>query len=301
MLDGLLVVDKPDGMTSHDVVDRVRRLTGLSQVGHTGTLDPDATGVLLVCVGKATKFARFFEALEKTYWAVLRLGICTDTQDASGTILQQVSVPSFSISHLQQVLMRFTGSITQIPPMYSAIKYHGQRLYALARKGQTVTRQARDVVIHRLELLDFRETRVALVVQCSKGTYIRSLGEDIGRALGCGGHIEHLQRCCVGAFSLHRAYSLEFLQKQAKEGRLENLFVPIAQALEFLPVVLITQCQFRTLSQRGRVASLALNTLIPRHYSQTNAYRLCVEQNKTVAVVQRQQGSDETWKMLLLG
>lgn len=300
MFDGLLVIDKPDGMTSHDVVDRVRRLTGISQVGHTGTLDPDATGVLLVCVGRATKFARFFEALEKTYWAVLHLGICTDTQDASGTILQQVSVPSFSVSHLQQVLTRFTGSIKQIPPMYSAIKYHGQRLYALARKGQTVARQARDVVIYRLEFLDFRGARVALLVQCSKGTYIRSLGEDIGRALGCGGHIEHLQRCRVGTFSLHRAYSLEFLQKQAKEGRLGSLVVPIAQALEFLPVVSITPCQFRTLSQRGRVASMALNALLLHHCSKTNAYRLCVEQDKTVAVVQRQQSSDETWKMLFL-
>jgi tRNA pseudouridine55 synthase len=302
MLDGLLIIDKPHGMTSHDVVNVVRRLTGISKVGHAGTLDPEATGVLVVCVGKATKFVRFFEALEKTYWTVLHLGICTDTQDASGTILRQVSVPTLSPSHLQQVLAQFTGRIKQIPPMYSAVKYHGRRLYQLARQGQTVLRQPREITIHRLELLDLRGVRVTLAVQCSKGTYIRSLGEDIGLALGYGGHIERLQRCRVGTFSLHRAYSLEFLQKQAKEGRLGNLVVPIARALEFLPVVSITPCQFRTLSQKGRTVSLTLNTLnalLPHHCTKASSYRLCMQPEQTVAVVQR-QSTDETWKMLLL-
>lgn len=292
-------VDKPPGMTSHDVVDIIRRLTGCSRVGHTGTLDPDATGVLLLCIGKATKFVRFFEGLDKTYWTVVRLGICTDTQDASGVVLRQVSVPSLSWSSLQQVCMQFTGKIQQIPPMYSAVKYHGRRLYQLARQGQTVARQAREVVIHRLECLDLRDSRLTLAIACSKGTYIRSLGEDIGLALGCGGSLEHLQRCRIGTFSLRSAYTLEFLQKQAKEGRLGQLIVPIGQALEFLPGVTITACQWRMLLPSGRATAMTLHTVLPQHYRQAASYRLCSPSGKTVAVVQRQDTA-EAWKMLLL-
>ena len=150
MRSGILLVDKPRGWTSHDVVAIVRRLTGTSHVGHTGTLDPDASGLLVLCLGRATRLARFFEALDKTYWAVMRLGVRTDTQDATGHVINHAPIPILSQCQLDGVLRQFTGPLYQTPPMYSAVKYHGQRLYHLARQGQTVPRQARQIVVSGL-------------------------------------------------------------------------------------------------------------------------------------------------------
>src|SRR5215813_9516184 len=166
MLSGILNLDKPRGITSHDAVAAVRRILGIRAVGHTGTLDPDASGVLVLCLDSATKFARFFETLEKTYWTVIRLGLCTDTQDASGTVTRQCEVPPLARTQIDNVLDRFRGSLQQIPPMYSAVKYHGQRLYRLARQGQTVARQARDIFVRRVDLLDQRETQITLSITC---------------------------------------------------------------------------------------------------------------------------------------
>src|SRR5215467_12297310 len=208
MLNGIVSLDKPRGMTSHDIVAAVRRILGIKAVGHTGTLDPEASGILVLCLGEATRFARFFETLEKTYWTVLQLGICTDTQDATGTVTCQREVPPFTRTQLHDVLDGFQGVLQQVPPMYSAVKYCGQRLYRLARQGKTVTRQARDIFVRRVDLLDQRATQITLSITCSKGTYIRTLGEDIGLALGCGAHVLHLQRCRVGHFSLQGACSL---------------------------------------------------------------------------------------------
>jgi tRNA pseudouridine55 synthase len=296
MLSGILNVDKPRGMTSHDVVDAVRRLVQIRAVGHTGTLDPAASGVLLLCLGGATKFAQFFADLGKTYWTVLRLGVRTDTQDATGTVLQQSEVPPLSHAYLRCVLTQFTGPLRQIPPMYSAVKHRGQRLYRLARQGQTVIRQARDIFIERLELLDIRGPWLTLSVTCSKGTYIRTLGEDIGLALGCGAHVACLQRCRVGPFALHRAYTLDFLQQRARENVLAPLLMPIAQALEFLPALRLTPQQYEAL-QRGRERALptilsAMQCLLLH----ASSYRLCTPQQKTVAVIQRQESAVATWK-----
>src|ERR687884_1378978 len=154
MLSGILNLDKPRGMTSHDAVAAVRRILGIKAVGHTGTLDPEASGVLVLCLGEATRFARFFENLEKTYWTVLQLGVCTDTQDATGTVTRQHEVPPFTRAQIHNVLARFQGALQQVPPMYSAVKYRGQRLYHLARQGQTVARQARTISVRQLELLE---------------------------------------------------------------------------------------------------------------------------------------------------
>ena len=152
MLNGILNLDKPRGMTSHDAVAAVRRIIGIRAVGHTGTLDPEASGILVLCLGSATKFARFFETLEKTYWTVIQLGLCTDTQDATGTVTRQCEVPPLTHAQLRNVLDRFQGPLQQIPPMYSAVKYRGQRLYHLARQGQTVARQARAIFVRHLEM-----------------------------------------------------------------------------------------------------------------------------------------------------
>lgn len=293
MLSGILNIDKPRGMTSHDVVAAVRRIVGIRAVGHTGTLDPEASGVLLLCLGEATQFARCFEALEKTYWTVLQLGVCTDTQDATGAVTWQCEVPSFTTAQLQGVLQRFQGPLQQIPPMYSAVKYRGQRLYRLARRGQTVVRPARDICIHQLDLLDYRGTQLSLSVTCSKGTYIRTLGEDIGLALGCGAHVVHLQRCRVGPFVLSAACSLDRLQQHAQAGSLEQVLMPVTQALAFLPSLTLTAQQYDNLRtwRQGALASILGGTR-PEH----TWYRLCLPPQQTVAIVQRIAPS-ERWKV----
>jgi tRNA pseudouridine55 synthase len=295
MLSGILHLDKPRGMTSHDVVAAVRRLVGIRAVGHTGTLDPDASGVLVLCLGGATKFARFFEALEKTYWTVLQLGLCTDTQDATGTVTHRGEVPALSHAQLRDVLARFQGPLQQIPPMYSAVKYHGQRLYRLARQGQTVTRQARDIFVRQLDLLEHRGTHMTLSITCSKGTYIRTLGEEIGLALGCGAYVLHLQRCRVGPFALASACSFDGLQQHVLAGTLAHVVMPLSEALSFLPALTLTAQQYDALrAQQGSTLSTMVDAMQP--VSQNTCYRLCVQSQRTVAVIQR-QWSPERWKL----
>jgi tRNA pseudouridine55 synthase len=288
MLSGILNLDKPRGMTSHEAVAAVRRILGIKAVGHTGTLDPEASGILVLCLGEATQFARFFENLEKTYWTVLQLGVCTDTQDATGTVTHQHEVLPLTPTQLHNVLARFQGTLQQVPPMYSAVKYRGQRLYRLARQGKTVPRQAREIFVRQLELLDQRATQITLSITCSKGTYIRTLGEDIGLALGCGAHVLHLQRCRVGPFSLQDAYSLDVLQHQVQTGTVSHILIPVTEALSFLPSLMLTVQQYDELCMRqaGALASI-LNTLQPvsQHVS---GYRLCIPPQKTVAVIQSQ-------------
>ncbi len=300
MHSGVLIIDKPRGMTSHDVVDAVRQTVGLRAAGHTGTLDAEAQGVLLLCLGRATKFARFFEALEKTYWTVMQLGVCTDTQDATGTVTHQCEVPPVSALCVQEVLARFQGPVQQTPPMYSAVKHHGQRLYRLARQGQVVPRQAREIYIRRLDLLDIRGPLLTLSATCSKGTYIRTLCEDIGLALSYGAHMVHLQRCRIGPFSLSQACSLERLQQAAKAGALDTLRLSLAEALAFLPSLPLTTQQYRDLQVgQGRawphlLASLTQSPLV------ATSYRLCTPSNLTVAVLHRQTSSPERWKLYRL-
>jgi len=288
MLSGILNLDKPRGMTSHDVVAAVRRILGIKAVGHTGTLDPEASGVLVLCLGEATQFARFFEYLEKTYWTVLQLGICTDTQDATGTVTRQHEVPPFTPIQLHNVLARFQGALQQVPPMYSAVKYRGQRLYRLARQGKTVPRPARDIFVRRVELLEQRATQITLSITCSKGTYIRALGEDIGLALGCGAHVLHLQRCRVGHFSLQDASSLSILQQQVRAGTVSYTLMSVTEAMSFLPSLMLTAQQYDDLRiRRGSALATILDTLQPVP-QQAAGYRLCIPSQKTVAVIQRQ-------------
>ena len=297
MLNGILNLDKPRGITSHDAVAAVRRIIGIRAVGHTGTLDPEASGILVLCLGSATKFARFFETLEKTYWTVIQLGLCTDTQDATGTVTRQCEVPPLTHVQLRNVLDRFQGPLEQIPPMYSAVKYRGQRLYHLARQGQTVARQARAIFVRHLKLLEQRGTQLTLSITCSKGTYIRTLSEDIGLTLGCGAHVVHLQRCRVGSFSLLGACSLDALRQYVHAGALSQVVIPVTEALSFLPALTLTPQQYDDLrTQQGRVVSTILDTMQPLS-QHASCYRLCVQSQRTVAVIQRQLSPSEKWKL----
>ena len=210
--EGVIVVDKPAGMTSHDVVDEVRRRFHTKKVGHAGTLDPDATGVLVLGVGRATRLLPFTQGAPKRYRAGLRFGVTTDTQDASGAVLEE-RPPSFTEEDLRAVLTKFTGQIEQVPPMVSAVKVGGERLYKKARRGEEVERPLRRVTVYSLEpvSVDLARHAVHLDVECSGGTYVRTLAHDIGETLGCGAHLTSLRRTSSGGFTEDDAVILEDL------------------------------------------------------------------------------------------
>jgi len=234
-MDGILVVNKPQGWTSHDVVARVRRLTHQKRVGHAGTLDPMATGVLLVCLGRATRVAEYLMASDKTYRAVVRLGVETDTYDAEGQVVATRPV-DVDESALRGALQKFVGEIDQVPPMYSALKREGKPLYKLARQGVEVERAARRVTIHDITLREFMSPDVTIDVRCSPGTYIRSLAHDVGAALrgACGAHLTALTRLASGSFTLDDAVRLEDLTDLEN---LSGLLRPLDAALQALPAV----------------------------------------------------------------
>jgi tRNA pseudouridine55 synthase len=241
-MQGVLVIDKPEGITSHDVVNQVRRLARMRRVGHTGTLDPMATGVLVLLLGSATRLARFILVEDKQYRAVLRLGVATTTYDAEGevTATQPVGTDRAAI---ESALERFRGDILQIPPMYAAIRHQGKRLYELAREGQEVEREARPVTIYQLELREWNPPDLILDVTCSSGTYIRSLAHDLGQLLETGAHLTALRRMSSGPFSLDQSYSLDTLEKLSGEGRFETTVLPSHAALAGMPVLRLTPGQ----------------------------------------------------------
>lgn len=215
LLHGVLVIDKPAGLTSHDVVARVRRLTGESRVGHAGTLDPAATGVLPVCVGAVTRLVEYLSNADKCYLTEIILGVQTDTDDLEGEIVRSAPVPPLTPVDLERLLDRFRGTIEQVPPAYAAVKIDGQRLYDLARAGRPVAAPARTVTIHRLTLLAWQPPAMTLLVECAKGTYIRSLARDIGAAAGCGGFVQVLRRVRTGPFCLADSLTLATLAEQS--------------------------------------------------------------------------------------
>ena len=240
-MDGILVVNKPQGWTSHDVVGRIRSLTHQKRVGHAGTLDPMATGVLLVCLGRATRVAEYLMGSDKTYRAVMRLGVETDTYDAEGQVIatQPVNVDE---SELRAALARFVGEIDQVPPMYSALKRDGKPLYKLARQGIEVERAPRRIKIHDIALRAWQPPDATIDVRCSSGTYIRSLAHDVGATLGCGAHLISLTRLASGSFSIDDAVTLEDLTG-IKD--LSGLLHPLDAALQDLPVLTLDADQAR--------------------------------------------------------
>ena len=236
-VDGVLLLDKPIGLTSNDALQKARRLFSAAKGGHTGTLDPLATGLLPLCFGEATKFSADLLDADKTYEAELKLGVTTDSGDAEGEIIATAAV-DVAESDISRVLPQFTGDIEQIPPMHSALKRNGRPLYELARKGIEVEREPRAVTIHAIDLLSFAGDRLTLRVACSKGTYIRVLAADIGKALGCGAHLAGLRRTVVGDLDLARSVTLAELETLDEAGRAEHL-QPVDALLHSLPVVML--------------------------------------------------------------
>lgn len=262
-MDGIVIVDKPQGWTSQDVTARLRRVFGTRRIGHGGTLDPMATGVLPVFVGRATRAVEFFEHAEKNYETVLRLGITTDTEDMTGTVLTEENV-SFTEEQLQETLAAFRGEILQVPPMYSALKVNGQKLCDLARKGKTVERQPRPITIHELTLVERGENTLRLRVRCSKGTYIRTLCKDIGEKLGCGGCMESLRRVAAGEYTIDEAVPLQTLLDTEEP---EKYLRDVDTMFRNYPAVTLTANQ-ETRCRNGNAFSVSLAPGTYRAYSQ---------------------------------
>ena len=266
-MDGIVIVDKPQDWTSQDVTARLRRVFNTRRIGHGGTLDPMATGVLPVFVGRATRGVEFFEHAEKTYETVLRLGLTTDTEDITGTVLTETKV-SVTEEQIAQTLEAFRGEIMQIPPMYSALKVNGQKLCDLARKGKTVERQPRPITIYELTLLEWGENTLRLRVRCSKGTYIRTLCKDIGEALGCGGCMESLRRVSAGEYTIAEAVPLQELLDTVEP---ETYLRGVDTMFRNYPAVTLTANQEKR-CRNGNTFSVKLPEGTYRAYSQSGEF-----------------------------
>jgi tRNA pseudouridine55 synthase len=239
-LSGILLVDKPAGWTSHDVVAKVRRLAGQRQVGHTGTLDPMATGLLVLCLGRATRLVEYMVGHDKSYSGVVQLGASTTTDDAEGEVVERTAVPPLSFEDLERVARQFQGPLQQVPPAFSAVKIEGQRAYAVARKGGNVTLAPRPVTVYTLKLEFEAPDRLRLDVTCSAGTYVRSLARDIGRALGTRAHLASLRRLRVGPFQVDDAYPLEALMQSGPED-FPRFLLPIDEGVADLGAAIVTE------------------------------------------------------------
>lgn len=235
-LSGVFLLNKPIGMSSNGALQKVRRLFNAQKAGHTGALDPLATGLLPICLGEATKFSHYLLDSTKRYQTTVKLGQTTTTGDIEGEVLQQRTVPLLTRESIEQVLAQFRGDIQQVPPMYSALKREGRPLYELARQGIEIERAARPITIYDLTLVSFTEDSLTLDVSCSKGTYIRVLGEDIGEALGCGGHLTYLHRIQTGHFEINPDYTIEYLESLSQEQR-DALLLPVYAPVEHFPRV----------------------------------------------------------------
>jgi tRNA pseudouridine55 synthase len=231
---GVLVVDKPVGMTSHDVVQAVRRGTGIRRAGHTGTLDPRASGVLVVLVGPAVRLSEFVSASDKRYQAIIRLGESTDTFDGEGEIIRRSPV-NFSEEQIAEALTQFEGTVEQVPPAYSAKKVEGKRAYELAREGEEIELEPKEIDVYHLELLEWDPPEAIVDVYCSSGTYVRALANDLGEVLGCGGHLVGLRRTKSGEFALRDAVQLRKLQEAFENGEWYKYLIPAAEALSDWP------------------------------------------------------------------
>ena len=269
-MNGILLIDKPEGWTSHDVVAKLRSALGEKRIGHSGTLDPMATGLLVVFLGRATRAAAFAEADEKTYLAQLRLGMCTDTQDTSGAVLEEKPV-DITYNQFQEALSKFTGEIEQLPPMYSAIKVGGKKLYELARKGKEVERKTRKITVFELSDHGVSGNDYSLKIRCSKGTYIRTLCSDIGDYLGCGGCMAALRRTKAGVFYLENAHTLEEVISAASEGKASQMLLPTDTLFAGYEKVTLTQPQEKQVRDGGAF-SISIPEGTYRSYSSSGEF-----------------------------
>lgn len=284
MIHGIINVYKEKGFTSHDVVAKLRGIVGQKKIGHTGTLDPDATGVLPVCLGKATKLCDLLTDKNKTYEAVLLLGKTTDTQDITGEVLEEKSTEALTEEKVREAIEGFIGDYEQIPPMYSALKVNGKKLYELAREGKVIERKARPVKILDIQILEIDLPKVRMEVSCSKGTYIRTLCHDIGEKLGCGGCMESLIRTRVSTFRIEDAKTLDEIETLKQEGKLAELLVPIDAMFPFYPKITVKD-DWKAFAKNGNPLDLKMLKDACGQDEETQV-RLYDESGKFIAIYQ---------------
>jgi tRNA pseudouridine55 synthase len=283
-MDGILNVNKPAGITSYDVVAKIKRLSGERRVGHAGTLDPAATGVLPVCLGRATRVVEFIMGSPKTYLAVIELGVNTDTYDASGTVTSRSDYSCVSRKLVETALDSFRGDIQQAPPMYSALKYGGRPLYELAREGRNIERPSRIVSIQSLAVIEWEPPRFTLEVTCGRGTYIRSLAHDLGQALGCGAHLVSLARTRYGPFDIRAAVALP----QLESGDWQHFLYPADFVLQDLPAVTLNDTRVAAM-KNGQI--LDLGGISPAGAELCRAY---AEDGRLLGILRRL--NEEKWQ-----
>jgi len=282
-LNGIVVVDKPKGISSAGVVARVKGIFGVKKVGHTGTLDPFATGVLICCINQATRLSQFFLKGDKVYEAELVLGTVTDTQDATGTVIEKHSLNGLSAEQVHETAARFVGAITQVPPIYSALKHQGTPLYKLARRGVPVEKPARPVRINHLEILEVKLPAVRFSVSCSSGTYVRTLSADIGRKLGCGGHLKALCRTASCGFSIDAAFGLEKLAELRQQGRLGGTVIPMNEALPFMPVAKVDDLLAKRILNGTKLSETDIP--VPSQMSDQGVFKVVDPHGRLIAVL----------------
>lgn len=270
-LEGILPVWKPAGFTSHDVVAKVRRILGIKRIGHTGTLDPQVTGVLPLCIERATRMVEYIQELPKEYEAVLRIGLATDTEDMTGNVIDEVSIVSLEEEQVREALLSFLGEIEQVPPMFSAVKIDGKRLYELAREGKEVERKSRKATIYEIEILelnlDQKHPEIRFRAMCSKGTYIRTLCVDIGKVLGYPAVMVSLVRTSTGNIRQEQCLTFEQIVQLKEEGLLQQHLIPMDEAISHIPVVSLTD-QEALHSLQGKKIALAANRVAHADASQ---------------------------------
>jgi len=269
-LNGILLIDKPHGMTSNQVLQKAKRILQACKAGHTGSLDPIATGLLPLCFGEATKVSQFMLDADKQYWVRIKLGESTTTYDIEGEVVSAGAV-NVDRRQIEKALESFTGTISQLPPMYSAVKQGGQALYKLAREGKEVERSPREVTVYRIDLLDFDGEYLELEILCSKGTYVRTIAHDLGQMLGCGAHVVELRRLGVGDFRIDEAVALEDVEELQSPEEVEQLLYPVDEALLGLPDVTLTSLATHYLLQGQPVTA--------RHGQEPGLVRLYNEEN----------------------
>lgn len=281
---GVILLDKPAGLSSNDALVRTKRKLNAKKAGHTGTLDPFATGLLPLCFGEATKFAQDLLNADKTYETTVFLGIKTSTGDTEGEILSRQSADHITRAEVDAVLSRFTGEIDQVPPMYSALKREGKPLYEYARAGIELEREARRVTIHEMELLDFSPPYLTLRVACSKGTYIRVLGEDIGEALGCGAHLQSLRRIRVGPLEIDHASILSDIE-EADNPQNDAILKPVDYLLSSFPYVELSEEQAKRFMHGQRLSLEKENLLVPDSAKRVRVYEAASQRLLGTAII----------------
>ncbi|MBO2945708.1 tRNA pseudouridine(55) synthase TruB [Paenibacillus sp. F411] len=287
--DGVLAVMKPAGWTSHDVVAKTRRILGMKRIGHAGTLDPEVTGVLPLCLGRATRVVEYMQELPKEYYAVLRLGFSSDTEDITGTVIDQVDEVNVTREEAEKTLTSFLGSISQVPPMYSAVKVNGKRLYELAREGKVVERKSRTVTIHEIQMTGFEaagtHTDISFRVLCSKGTYIRTLCVDIGKALGYPAVMVSLKRTLSAGVEASHCLTLEEIAQRVEAGTLASSLIPADEAVRHLAAHTVIDEKRSAALQGQRLSSRAVQPPVEHN----DAIRLYDGHQQFLGIFRRQE------------